>query len=333
MKPVQKKLKLNGLRALFLGLTLSINAQALVASTSPSSSQTNSVSQASTAPSKPISPEAPVITIGDVQVTAKEVNRILETMPPQFRPYYAGPGKRQLADIIVNNQLLFQEGERRKLQDKDPMRLDIKISREAILTAAARSEMEKEVQVSDEALQKYLNDNVARFEEAKVRRIVICTTASMSMNPNQPAGNCLAPDLARAKADEIRKKLVEGTDFDELAARFSADSLTSGKGGDLGYIRRGHQMPLILPPVEQAVFSIPVGTVSEVIPSAFGFEIVKVEDRRMPKLQDIRKNLEPQYRKQKVDDLLKEWKNKQPVTIDESFFAPKQVGAPPTAKK
>lgn len=275
------------------------------------------------------SPETVVISIGDLQVTAKEVNRILETMPGQFRPFYSGPGKRQLADVIVNNKLLYREAEKRGLQDKDPVNLDLKISREAILTSAARNELQREIQVTEEIAQKYLDEHKEQFEEAKVRRIVICAASSLDLSPNQTKGNCLPDQEAQARAEEIQKKLVAGEDFEELAAKFSNDSLTSGKGGDLGFIRRGHQVPLIVPPVEQVIFSIKIGTVSGVIPSPFGFEIVKVEERRIPKLQDVRRELENQFRKQKVDDLLKGLKAQLPVKIDEGFFAvsPQTKGA------
>ncbi len=340
MKPLQRILKLKGPCVLILGLALSANAQTLVTPGSSSSSQPGSVSKSSTTPGKPdptaagpVSPEAVVIKMGELQITAGEVNRILETMPPQFRPFYSGPGRRQLAEVLISNKLLYQEAERRKLGDKASVSLDIKISRESILTAAVRNEMEGEISVTDEALQKFLDENSAKYEEAKVRRIVVCSSNALSVNPNQQAANCPALDEARAKADDIRKKLVDGADFEEMAAKFSADSLSSGKGGDLGYIRRGHQMPLIVPPLEKVIFSIPLGTVSEVIPSPFGFEIVKVEDRRLPKPQDVRKELEPQYRRQRVDDIVKEWKSRQPITLDETFFAPKQMGKPPAAKK
>jgi parvulin-like peptidyl-prolyl isomerase len=328
LSPIQRKVELTGVLVFIVGLGLSANAQAPGVSTS-SPAKASKTTPTATAVVQSTPPDAVVIAIGDVQVAAREVNRILETMPAQFRPFYSGPGKRQLADIIVNNKLLFQEAERRKLQDKDPVNLDIRISREAILTAAARTEMEKEIAITDDAMQKYLDENMAKYEQAKVRRIVICSTAGLNINPNQPAGSCLAPEEAQSKAEEIRKKLLAGADFEEMAAKFSSDTMSSGKGGDLGYIRRGHQMPLIVPPVEEAIFTIPVGSISAVIPSAFGFEIVKVEDRRKPKVQDVRREVEPQLRKQKVDDLLKEWKTKQTVTINEGFFAPRQVA--PTA--
>jgi peptidyl-prolyl cis-trans isomerase C len=320
----------SGLLILLIGLATWVSGQALGSASSASASKAENVPGLS---AQPVSPETVVISIGDLQVTAREVNRILETMPGQFRPFYSGPGKRQLADVIVNNKLLFKEAERLGLGEKDPVRLDLKISREAILTSAARNELQREVQVTEEAAQKYLNEHKEQFEEAKVRRIVICSASSLNLSPNQEKGNCLPDQEARAKAEEIQKKLVSGEDFEEMAAKFSNDSMTSGKGGDLGFIRRGHQVPLIVPPVEEAIFSIKVGTISEVIPSAFGFEIVKVEERRIPKLQDIRKELETQFRKQKVDELLKELKAQQSVKIDESFFAASPQSKGSTARR
>ncbi|HVN82736.1 MAG TPA: peptidylprolyl isomerase [Terriglobia bacterium] len=340
MKPLQMILKLECLCILTVGLALSASAQNPTPMGPSSPSPAGSVPNSSTTSGKseptaaaPVSPEAVVIKMGELQITAREVNRILETMPPQFRPFYSGPGRRQLADVLISNKLLYQEAEKRKLAERDSVSLDLKISQESILTSAVRNEMEAEVSVTDEALQKFLNENSAKYEEAKVRRIVVCSSNALSVNPNQQATNCPALDEAHAKADDIRKKLMDGADFEEMAAKFSADSLSSGKGGDLGYIRRGHQMPLIVPPVEKVIFSIPLGTISEVIPSAFGFEIVKVEDRRLPKLQDVRKELEPLYRRQKVDDTVKEWKSHQPISLDETFFAPKQMIRPVSTKK
>lgn len=295
-------------------------------------SYSTTFSQTQAGPKAPSAPEMVVIRIGDLQVTAAEVNRILETMPAQYRPFYSGPGRRQLADIIVKNKLLMKEAERRGLQDKEAVQLDLKIQREALLTVAAQRELEKEITVSNEEAQKFLDEHMMQYEQAKVRRIVICSTSSLSLNPGQPADKCLPDQEARTKAGEIRQKLLEGADFEEMAAKFSSDSMSSGKGGDLGFIRRGTQVPVIVPPLEQAIFSLKVGTTSEVIQTPFGYEIVKVEDKKTPKLDDVRKEIEPQVRKQKIDDMVKEMRSRQAIKIDETYFTPSQPASSAPAK-
>src|SRR5262245_60798906 len=177
--------------------------------------------QAKTEPQAASNDDKVVISIGDQKISAREVNTLLESMPPQYRPYYSGPGRRQLADFIVNNRLQAEEGEKRGLEKKQDVRMKISIAREGILTAAARAELEKEVLVTDEALQKYLDEHVVQYEEAKVKRILIRSKSSMPFDPSKPPDSFPSDDEAHAKADEIHKKLIEGGDFEELAAKFS----------------------------------------------------------------------------------------------------------------
>jgi peptidyl-prolyl cis-trans isomerase C len=271
---------------------------------------------------KPSAPtdEKVVISIGDQKITAKEVNKLLESMPPQYRPFYSGPGRRQLADIIVDNRLQAEEAEKRGLEKTEDVKMKINIARQSILTAAGREQLEKEIAVTDEALQKYLDEHVNQFEEARVKRIIIRSKTSVPFDPAKPAEGFPSDEEARAKADEIHKKLLEGGDFEELAAKFSNDPMTSGKGGDMGFIRRGNQAQLVVPPVENEIFSIKIGTITEVMRTALGYEIVKVEERRVPKLSDIRKEIEAAYRKQKVEEWLKERKSHYTIQIDDAFF-------------
>ena len=263
-----------------------------------------------------------VIAIGDLKITARDTEKMLENFPPPQRTFYSGSGKRQLADYIVNSTLLTNEAEKRHLDQSEEVKLRLKLARDSILMYAARQELQKEMTATAEEAQKFLDDNITKYEEARVRRIVIQAPFSL---PNSGAAGAEAPasnEEARAKAEEIRKKLIEGADFEEMAAKSSTDPLSSGKGGDLGYIRRGTKNHIIVPPLEQLIFSMPVGSLSEVQTTALGYEIVKVEDRRKPKIEDIRKEVETDLRNQKYENLLKEMRSRLKVQIDEEYFKP-----------
>ncbi len=282
-------------------------------------------SHAHSAAATPSPEDRVVIHIGDIQVTTKEVERVLGTMPAQYRPYYSGPGRRHLADVIVNNKLLALEAQRRELQGRDSVQLDLTISREAILSAAARKEIENETAVTNEEMQKYLDEHIGQYEEVRVWRIVIRSTNSIPYGSGTHQDRVPSDQEAKAKAQEIKAKLVEGADFEELAAKFSYDGLSSGKGGDLGFIRRGNKVHLIVPPVEEAIFSLKPGTLSDVIQSPLGYEIVKVEEKRVPKLESVRQEIEAQVRKQKSEELLNTMKKGLQIRIDETYFAPASV--------
>jgi parvulin-like peptidyl-prolyl isomerase len=80
------------------------------------------------------------------------------------------------------------------------------------------------------------------------------------------------------EALEILERLKKGEDFALLAKEYSL-SPEAVDGGDLGFLRPG-QMP---PELEDVAFSLEVGRVSKVIPSPYGFHIVRVEERREPR--------------------------------------------------
>ncbi len=74
--------------------------------------------------------------------------------------------------------------------------------------------------------------------------------------------------------DGARRALVSltsGRDFDEVA--FEYDPQT---GGYLGWVPRGY---LLIPAVEEAAFSLPVGSYSDIIESEIGYHILKVISR------------------------------------------------------
>lgn len=83
---------------------------------------------------------------------------------------------------------------------------------------------------------------------------------------------------ALEKAKDIRKQLLNGADFEELARKYSDDS--SGKnGGDLGYFSRGQMVPEF----EKAAFALPVGGISDVVETQFGYHIIRVDEKRAAK--------------------------------------------------
>src|ERR1017187_9098563 len=73
----------------------------------------------------------------------------------------------------------------------------------------------------------------------------------------------LTDEEALAKAQEIRKKLVDGADFATLAKAESDDAGSGANGGDLGTFGKGRMVPAF----EQVAFTIAVGELSEPVKS------------------------------------------------------------------
>lgn len=75
---------------------------------------------------------------------------------------------------------------------------------------------------------------------------------------------------AEHEAQDLLKKIEEGTSFEDLALKFS--KCPSGKqGGDLGEFGKGRMVPSF----EEAAFSLDVDQVSGPVQTQFGYHLIK----------------------------------------------------------
>ena len=86
------------------------------------------------------------------------------------------------------------------------------------------------------------------------------------------------PDsVASARALELAESLVValrgGANFAEVAKKYSADSASREQGGELGWFRRG----VMVKQFEDVAFRLRPGTISDVVPTEFGYHIIQVE--------------------------------------------------------
>lgn len=86
---------------------------------------------------------------------------------------------------------------------------------------------------------------------------------------------------ARNKIMDIRKKIMDGADFNEMAAKYSEDPSAKRNQGNLGYFT-AFQMVY---PFENAAYNTPVGQVSMPVRTNFGYHLIKVMNERPAKGQ------------------------------------------------
>src|SRR5262245_48718344 len=122
------------------------------------------------------SPDAVVVTVGDLKLTAGEVEKIVASLPPQNRQFFASPGGRpQLADYLVRTKLFVREAEKRNMEDREDIKRSMSLFRESLLSREVEKEIVKEIKVTDEEARQFLDANSKQFQQAKVRRIVVRT--------------------------------------------------------------------------------------------------------------------------------------------------------------
>ncbi|WP_273126483.1 peptidylprolyl isomerase [Bacillus weihaiensis] len=117
------------------------------------------------------------------------------------------------------------------------------------------------------------------------------------------ASHILVADEETAK--EVKKKLDDGGNFEELAKEYSTDPGSAQNGGDLGWFGEG----AMVKEFQDAAFKLKEGEVSEPVKSEFGYHIIKVTDTYKP-YEEMKEALKEDIRKQKVQ---------QPDTIQQAL--------------
>jgi peptidyl-prolyl cis-trans isomerase D len=139
----------------------------------------------------------------------------------------------------------------------------------------------RKTQPSESEIRNYYKAHHTDFEQVKARHILISDASALASRSNRSATE------AKIKAEELASELRRGADFAALAATDSDDPYTKANGGDLGYVSR-HQLE---PAVDAALWSLQPGQVSAPIEGRFGYEIVKVEERRTRPLEKVRESI------------------------------------------
>ena len=130
-----------------------------------------------------------------------------------------------------------------------------------------------------ELVKPYMTD--VSFEEEMVK------TAYHRTQYEREASHLLirvAPDASAAdtlaawnKITSLRKQIMDGADFNEMAAKYSEDPSAAQNKGMLGYFS-AFQMIF---PFEDMAYRTPVGQVSEIVRTSYGYHLIKVLDERL----------------------------------------------------
>jgi peptidyl-prolyl cis-trans isomerase D len=124
-------------------------------------------------------------------------------------------------------------------------------------------------QVSDDELKVQYQQDILQYQvpnRVHVDHILLMTVGKTPAEVEE----------VRKKAEDVLKQAnKKGTNFEELAKRYSEDPGTKDKGGDLGWITQGQTVPEF----ERVAFSLPKGSVSDLVKTQYGFHIIKVLDK------------------------------------------------------
>ncbi|MBW2609130.1 MAG: peptidylprolyl isomerase [Deltaproteobacteria bacterium] len=127
----------------------------------------------------------------------------------------------------------------------------------------------------------------------------------------------------RDEAENILKQLAKGEDMGELAAKYSITP-EANDGGALGWFAKGDMEESM----EKVAFSLPIGKISEVLETPYGFHIFEVLSKRAEghnTLPESLAGIESKLFLDKKDEFYRRWlkelRDDSPVKIDKKIYS------------
>jgi len=264
-------------------------------------------------------PEQVAARVNQEQVTVEEFNREFKELISETgkgaKETNLGDLKRSYLDHVIERKILVQEARR----------LGIKVSLEELNQAILEIKMdypgegfgeklglkgmtleEWKVQLEEKLLAEKMIRSVLQYrgeiDEKEALQYYEAHRSSFQLKPRVRARQIIVAD--GEEAIQILKRLKKGGDFEKLAVKKSLGP-ERVKGGDLGYFSQGER-----PAEFDHVFSMEVGTVSDVIKSPYGYHIFKLEEKIEPReipFEEAKSEILQELRRKKAEEEYQRW--------------------------
>ena len=205
-----------------------------------------------------------------IEITDKEIDERLDQLKEQ---YFEGDEQRYKDELEA--QGLTEEQVRSDLETR-------------LLSEKVFEKVTSEVEVTDEEIQKYYDENKAQFEtpaSREVRHILV---------------------KSKAKADALHRQLENGANFAQLAKENSTDTASKEQGGKFTA-----QQGATVAPFDKVAFGLETGELSEPVKTQFGWHIIEAVGDATPKasqeLSEVEEQIQTTLLEEKRNTRINEW--------------------------
>lgn len=269
----------------------------------------------------PVREGNPVVAIVDGQpVNRLDVYRFIQTLPPNIQEMPATTVYPIALEQMINARLVQNKADKQDMTTDEAYQAELEIAKQQIArNLFIQREVDKMINEDElRADYKRLIEDAEPIEERKAAHILLET---------------------EEKAREIIQKLGEGANFRDVAKAESKDPSVAQNEGELGWFTKQGMVTEFA----DAAFKLNKGQVStEPVKTQFGWHVILLEDVRIqekPSFEQIKPALEMQKRREKLDEIMKDWRADAKVEIfdingdpvkegDNTAAAPADAAAP-----
>jgi peptidyl-prolyl cis-trans isomerase C len=317
---------------------------------------------------KAIDPNAVVATVNGTKITEGQIAKILDArleqlasrIPPNMKDQYRQTMRKRLVEQMVIEQVLTEKekaanitvsaadvnekiAEQMKEQNLTTDEFKALLKNYGTSYSEFEQNMRKKLafeklmdgefktkikEPNEAAIKAFYDENADQFKEPEsIHAKHILIKPEDGNDPNK------AKAAAKAKAEEVMKKVKDGGNFEELAKEYSACP-SAKNGGDLGDAPKGS----FVPEFEKAAYALEPNQVSDIVETEFGYHIIKLVSHKQANVvslesakEKIAEHLTNQQKEQVVLAYIKQIKNEADIKFtdpNDNFEIPEPKAAP-----
>lgn len=195
--------------------------------------------------------------IDETEITRQQMISIMRSLPQQQAQEVATEeGRKRLLEEMVAGELLYMDAVANKFDQEEEFLKNLEEAKKGLLQRYAIQRLLGNVQATSEEIAAFYEENKASFASG----------ATVS------ARHILVAD--EDTAFQVKDEIKNGLDFSEAAAKYSTCP-SKGDGGNLGSFGRGQMVPEF----EEAAFSLPIGELSDLVKTQFGYHLIMVDEK------------------------------------------------------
>ena len=280
-----------------------------------------------------------VAVVNDEPITQSELDILMRPLYEQYKQDFKGQrlvdelteARHKLLSQLIEDKLVFQEAKtqnieidegelddeikefKKRFPNEDALEEALKkegltlndmrerIRRQQMIRKIQDIEIRSKIVVSPLEIQDYYDKHKEDFSSQEKLRV-----RSMTIKKGQDAREKgLTDETAKNRIEEMRRKVLSGSDFGVLAKTNSEDS--SAKTNGLGdWVKRGEMIAVI----DDLIFKLPKGEISQIIETPMGYHFFRVEEKKSSdkkNLEDAREEIHSMLYNQKARQRFQEW--------------------------
>jgi hypothetical protein len=267
-------------------------------------------------------PSDPVLArVGPRAVKASAFLREVGGVPFSSQAYLRTPaGRRELLELLVRRKIIFLEAKK----ESDP---ETERFAKALKAEYRQRQQQLKQSYADERERLMVGRFTQRLKEGPTRVTDEEVLSFWETESEVRASHILVSD--RKLSEDIHRKLIAGGKFEALAKQYSEDTGSAAKGGDAGYLLRGS----LVPAFENGLFPLKTGETSGVVPSPYGFHIIRRTGARKLSGMALDDALKTRIRQAIESRKLQTWfddaRRRHPVTVREAALDNLAFPSPP----